>query len=188
MTSDNPDDEEEFSILADMVSGFDQEVYRSDEARTRCALPARRTELVVAAATFHASNTPHCFPAQVRRKLPRFAFLKDWAEFLTDDYYHDDPWAAMQYQSVAKRFVIADRFHAIRAALGMAADGDAVVIAGKGAEDWQLVDGNKHWFHDATEARAALRALPKRPKSIDMRVLPYRIVDWPAEINNFVDA
>ena len=125
--------------------------------------------------------------SQVRRKLPRFAFLKDWAEFLTEDYYHDDPWAAMQYQSVAKRFVIAERFHAIRAALGMAQDGDAVVILGKGARDFQLVDSQKHWFHDATEARAALKVLPKRPKSIDMRVLPYRIVDWPAEINSYIE-
>ncbi len=123
----------------------------------------------------------------MRRKLPRFAFLKDYSEFMNDDYYHDDPWAAMQYQSVAKRFVIAERFHAIRAALGMAADGDAVVLLGKGAEDFQLVEGTKHWFHDATEARAALKVLPKRPKSIDMRVLPYRIVDWPADINAYIE-
>ena len=81
----------------------------------------------------------------------------------------------------------AERFHAIRAALGMAQDGDAVVILGKGARDFQLVDSQKHWFHDATEARAALKVLPKRPKSIDMRVLPYRIVDWPAEINSYIE-
>ena len=154
VTTDNPGSEDENAILSDVVSGFDQEVYRSEE---------------------------------VRRRLPRFPFLRDWSEFLTDDYYHDDPWAAMQYQSVAKRFVIGERFHAIRAALGMAADGDAVVLVGKGAEDFQFVEGRKHWFHDATEARAALKVLPKRPKSIDMRVLPYRIVDWPAEINAFIE-
>jgi hypothetical protein len=35
VTSDNPDDDDEFNILADVVSGFDQEVYRSDEARAQ---------------------------------------------------------------------------------------------------------------------------------------------------------
>jgi UDP-N-acetylmuramyl tripeptide synthase len=153
VTTDNPDGENVFGIIADVVSGFDHEVYSSRE---------------------------------VRRKMPRFPFLKDYSEFVSDDYYQDDPWAAMQYQSVAKRYVIADRFHAIRAALGMASDGDAVVLLGKGAEDWQLVNGSKHWFSDTSEARAALTVLAKQPKSLHTRTLPYRIVDWPSDMNDFI--
>ena len=123
---------------------------------------------------------------EVRRKAPRFRFLKDHSRFIGDEWYDDDPWVAMQYQSIAKRFVIADRFHAIRAAIGMAGEGDAVVLAGKGDADFQLVAGDKHWFHDATEARAALKILPKKPKSLDTRNLPYRVTDWPAEMNDFI--
>jgi UDP-N-acetylmuramyl tripeptide synthase len=186
VTTDNPNYEDEFNILSDVVSGFDQEVYRSDEARACALLRSHAAMRVRLRFSLRAHMPPPALP-QVRRKLPRFAFLKDYTEFLTDDYYHDDPWAAMQYQSVAKRFVVSERFHAIRAALGMAADGDAVVLLGKGAEDFQLVEGSKHWFQDAAEARAALKVLPKRPKSLDMRVLPYRIADWPAEINNYIE-
>ncbi len=139
---------------------------------------------------YHAAARSHNASAsllpQVRRKMPRFPFLRDWTEFRGEEYYQDDPWAAMQYQSIARRFVIADRFHAIRAALGMAQEGDAVLLAGKGADDFQIVGTRKHWFADTVEARAAIKVLAKKPKSIDTRVLPYRIVDWPAEMNDFI--
>ena len=157
VTTDNPDDEDVFTIHDHVVAGFDTDVYNSTE---------------------------------VRRKAPRFRFLRDHTCFWGGDdspWYDDDPWAAMQYQSVAKRFVIADRFHAIRAAIGMAGEGDAVVLAGKGAEDWQLVEGAKHWFYDVAEAKQALKDLPKKPKSLDLRNLPYRIADWPSEMNDFIN-
>ena len=154
VTTDNPDEEDVFTIHDHVVAGFDTDVYNSNE---------------------------------VRRKAPRFRFLRDHTCFWGDEWYDDDPWAAMQYQSLAKRFVIADRFHAIRAAIGMAGEGDAVVLAGKGAEDWQLVGGAKHWFHDVAEAKAALKDLPKKPKSLDLRNLPYRIADWPSEMNDFIN-
>src|SRR4051794_10106126 len=52
-----------------------------------------------------------------------------------------------------------DRRAAIEQAIGLAADGDVVVIAGKGHEQGQeFADGHKIPFDDATVAREALRA------------------------------
>ncbi len=52
--------------------------------------------------------------------------------------------------------VVSDRGEAIKLAIGSAADGDMVVLAGKGHEDYQvLADGNIH-FSDIEEAEKAL--------------------------------
>lgn len=57
-----------------------------------------------------------------------------------------------------------DRFQAIRAAIGTAAPGDVVLIAGRGHRDyiehWDGEDGlMKGWFDDRVEARNALSKL-----------------------------
>lgn len=54
---------------------------------------------------------------------------------------------------------IGDRHEAIKAAIGAAGAGDAVVIAGKGHEQGQDVGGVVHAFSDRAEALAALAAL-----------------------------
>ena len=41
---------------------------------------------------------------------------------------------------------ITDRRNAIRAAIGMAEDGDIILFAGKGHEDYQLIEGKKVHF------------------------------------------
>jgi len=51
-----------------------------------------------------------------------------------------------------------DRAAAIRLAIGEAAPGDCVVIAGKGHEDYQIVDGSKAFFSDEEQALQALAA------------------------------
>jgi UDP-N-acetylmuramoyl-L-alanyl-D-glutamate--2,6-diaminopimelate ligase len=53
--------------------------------------------------------------------------------------------------------VIADRRTAIRAALAGARPGDAVLIAGKGHEDYQIIGATKHHFDDREEVRDYLR-------------------------------
>ena len=54
---------------------------------------------------------------------------------------------------------IGDRRTAIRRAVGMARAGDTVVIAGKGHETGQEIDGVVHPFDDRDEVRAALRTM-----------------------------
>jgi UDP-N-acetylmuramyl-tripeptide synthetase len=52
--------------------------------------------------------------------------------------------------------VISDRGEAIRMAIGSAADGDMVVLAGKGHEDYQVLAEGKIHFSDIEEAEKAL--------------------------------
>ena len=53
--------------------------------------------------------------------------------------------------------VISDRAEAIKRCIAGAHDGDCVVIAGKGHEDYQLIGNNKLPFSDMKQARVALR-------------------------------
>ena len=50
-----------------------------------------------------------------------------------------------------------DRAKAIGRAIGLAGAGDAVVIAGKGHEDYQIIGAKKHHFDDTETARQFLR-------------------------------
>ncbi|MDH5537387.1 MAG: UDP-N-acetylmuramoyl-L-alanyl-D-glutamate--2,6-diaminopimelate ligase, partial [Betaproteobacteria bacterium] len=50
-----------------------------------------------------------------------------------------------------------DRALAIRLALGMARRGDIVLVAGKGHEAYQEVNGERRPFSDAAHVQAALR-------------------------------
>jgi UDP-N-acetylmuramoyl-L-alanyl-D-glutamate--2,6-diaminopimelate ligase len=53
--------------------------------------------------------------------------------------------------------VIPDRATAIDAAIGSAREGDVVVLAGKGHEDYQVIGEQKVHFDDREQARAAVR-------------------------------
>ena len=66
-------------------------------------------------------------------------------------------------EELQKVTVEPDRRRAILQAVRDSQTGDAVVLAGKGHENYQEIDGVRHWFDDAIElaqARAALQALP----------------------------
>lgn len=52
--------------------------------------------------------------------------------------------------------LLPDRAEAIRRAIADAAPGDCIVIAGKGHEDYQLVEGERLYFSDEEQAREAL--------------------------------
>jgi UDP-N-acetylmuramoyl-L-alanyl-D-glutamate--2,6-diaminopimelate ligase len=52
--------------------------------------------------------------------------------------------------------LVVDRAEAIATAVAAAGAGDCVVIAGKGHEDYQLIDGARLHFSDEAQARAAL--------------------------------
>jgi len=49
-----------------------------------------------------------------------------------------------------------DRRAAISRAVGEAGPGDIVLVAGKGHEPYQEINGTRHPFDDAEQARAAL--------------------------------
>ena len=53
-------------------------------------------------------------------------------------------------------FSVADRGHAIALAVSLAAQGDTVLIAGKGHEDYQIIGETKFHFDDREAARAAI--------------------------------
>ena len=53
---------------------------------------------------------------------------------------------------------IHDRREAIKFAVKHAQAGDIVVIAGKGHENYQEIDGVRHWFDDVVEVQAAIDA------------------------------
>lgn len=53
---------------------------------------------------------------------------------------------------------IRDRREAIKYAVQQAQAGDIVVIAGKGHENYQEIDGVRHWFDDVVEVQSALEA------------------------------
>ncbi|MEG0603951.1 MAG: UDP-N-acetylmuramoyl-L-alanyl-D-glutamate--2,6-diaminopimelate ligase [Acinetobacter sp.] len=53
---------------------------------------------------------------------------------------------------------IHDRREAIKFVVAQAQAGDIVVIAGKGHENYQEVDGVRHWFDDVVEVQSAINA------------------------------
>lgn len=53
---------------------------------------------------------------------------------------------------------IHDRREAIKFAVAHAEAGDIVVIAGKGHENYQEIDGVRHWFDDVVEVQSAIAA------------------------------
>ena len=74
-----------------------------------------------------------------------------------------DMLADLSTEDRARIIVEPDRRLAIRRAVSQSHRGDAVVIAGKGHENYQEIAGVRHWFDDAVElqqARAALLPLP----------------------------
>lgn len=69
----------------------------------------------------------------------------------------DDMLAGLDRKQMKKVLTIVDRREAIRAACMMAQEGDVVLIAGKGHEDYQEVKGVKHHFDDREEVRKAFQ-------------------------------
>jgi UDP-N-acetylmuramoyl-L-alanyl-D-glutamate--2,6-diaminopimelate ligase len=63
----------------------------------------------------------------------------------------------MQTGQVAAVQIDIDRASAIAQTIAQAQAGDVVLIAGKGHEDYQDIQGVRHPFSDAAHARAALQ-------------------------------
>jgi UDP-N-acetylmuramoyl-L-alanyl-D-glutamate--2,6-diaminopimelate ligase len=53
----------------------------------------------------------------------------------------------------SKSITIVDRREAIKTACALAQAGDVVLVAGKGHEDYQIIQGVKHHFDDREEVK-----------------------------------
>ncbi|HYC47923.1 MAG TPA: UDP-N-acetylmuramoyl-L-alanyl-D-glutamate--2,6-diaminopimelate ligase [Burkholderiales bacterium] len=85
--------------------------------------------------------------------------LADEVVITTDNPRTEDPHAIITdiLQGITRQCAIApDRTQAIRAAIAGARSGDVVLIAGKGHERYQEIDGVRHPYSDAAAVRAAL--------------------------------
>jgi len=91
-----------------------------------------------------------------RPMMAREAVNGSWKAILTSDNPRfeepqdilNDMLAGLDVIEKAKSLTIVDRREAIRTACALAQPGDVVLVAGKGHEDYQIVQGVKHHFDD----------------------------------------
>ena len=131
--------------------------------------------------------------AGFRDRVYNLESIKDEAMFpFLKDMYLIHPNArheTMKLQNACRRYVMVDRWFAIRGAIAMAAEDDVVLICGKGHEDYIVVGNKKHWFDDRAEARDALRKIVTVQESgVDTTNLPWGRVGAVAGNGNVLDA
>lgn len=91
-----------------------------------------------------------------RPMMAREAVNGSWKAILTSDNPRfeepqdilNDMLAGLDMADKSKSLTIVDRREAIRTACALAQPGDVVLVAGKGHEDYQIVQGVKHHFDD----------------------------------------
>lgn len=97
-----------------------------------------------------------------RPMMAREAVNGSWKTILTSDNprFEDpqdilnDMLAGLDVVEKAKSLTIIDRKEAIKTACALAQAGDVVLVAGKGHEDYQIIQGVKHHFDDKEEIKA----------------------------------
>ncbi len=96
-----------------------------------------------------------------RPMMAREAVDGSWKAILTSDNPRfeepqdilNDMIAGLDISQKTKSITIVDRREAIKTACALAQPGDVVLIAGKGHEDYQIIQGVKHHFDDREEVR-----------------------------------
>jgi len=96
-----------------------------------------------------------------RPMMAREAVNGSWKAILTSDNPRfeepqdilNDMLAGLDPVDKAKSLTIVDRREAIKTACALAQAGDVVLVAGKGHEDYQIIQGVKHHFDDKEEVR-----------------------------------
>lgn len=104
-----------------------------------------------------------------RPEMARIATsMADKAILTSDNPRTEDPLqilkemeAGVEAQNSGKRLTITDRREAIRTACSLAQAGDIVLVAGKGHEKYQDINGVKHPFDDIAELNNAFTELQK---------------------------
>ncbi len=100
--------------------------------------------------------------ASKRPIMGKAALAAEYAVVTSDNPRTEDPQAIIDDIVVGMREgegrydVVSDRAQAIARAISLASAGDAVLIAGKGHEDYQIVGTEKHHFDDREVAAAEL--------------------------------
>jgi UDP-N-acetylmuramoyl-L-alanyl-D-glutamate--2,6-diaminopimelate ligase len=84
--------------------------------------------------------------------------LSDLAIITTDNPAHEDPAEiAREVDPAGERHrVVLDRLVAVEMAMALARTGDAVLLAGKGHEECQIVDGSRVPYSDRWAVREVL--------------------------------
>lgn len=96
-----------------------------------------------------------------RPMMAREAVNNSWKAILTSDNPRfeepqdilNDMLAGLDVVEKAKSLTIVDRREAIKTACSLAQEGDVVLVAGKGHEDYQIIKGVKYHFDDREEVR-----------------------------------
>lgn len=95
--------------------------------------------------------------------------MKEYLEHGERDYYPP-------LRNGHRLFLYDDRAIAVRAAVAMGEEGDAVIIAGKGHETYQLVGDKKEYLDDREECREALQHVDAlHAAGIDTSEFPWRL-------------
>ncbi|MBR3123304.1 MAG: UDP-N-acetylmuramoyl-L-alanyl-D-glutamate--2,6-diaminopimelate ligase, partial [Prevotella sp.] len=92
------------------------------------------------------------------RQSDRVVITSDNPRFEDPQAIIDDMLAGLDAKQMKKVVSIVDRKEAIRAACMMAEKGDVVLVAGKGHEDYQEIQGVKHHFDDKEVLREVFKA------------------------------
>lgn len=91
------------------------------------------------------------------RQSDRVVITSDNPRFEDPQAIIDDMLAGLDQKQLKKVVSIVDRKEAIRAACMMAEKGDVVLVAGKGHEDYQEIQGVKHHFDDKEVLREVFK-------------------------------
>lgn len=96
-----------------------------------------------------------------RQMMGEVASKADYAVISSDNPRSEDPLTILEQVAIGalNPVKIVDRRDAIRYAISNAAPQDVILIAGKGHEDYQEINGVKHHFSDVEESRNVLTEL-----------------------------
>ena len=93
--------------------------------------------------------------AEAAKRSERLILTSDNPRFEDPEAILAEMEAGLDAAQRASALIIADRRPAIRTAAALAEPGDVILIAGKGHEDYQEIQGVKHHFDDREEIIAA---------------------------------
>ncbi len=94
---------------------------------------------------------------EAARQSDRVIITSDNPRFEKPQDIINDMLAGLSPQQMKKTIAIADRREAIRTACMMAQKGDVILVAGKGHEDYQEIEGVKHHFDDKEVIREMMQ-------------------------------